>query len=70
MYHWTVGGELDTNFCDTVKLWWDVYNERYHYIKGGMYRGKAPLEFFDPGGHIEKNVKKQVTCILLLHCSR
>lgn len=44
----TVGGELDTNFRDTVKLWWDVYNEKY-YVKGGMYRGEAPLEFFDPG---------------------
>jgi len=44
----TVGGELDTNFRDTVKLWWDVYNERY-YVKGGMYRGEAPLDFFDPG---------------------
>jgi hypothetical protein len=43
----TVGGELDTNFRDTVKLWWDVYNERY-YIKGGMYRGEAPLDFFHP----------------------
>lgn len=44
----TVGGELDTNFRDTVKLWWDVYNERY-YVKGGMYRGEPPLNFFDPG---------------------
>ena len=40
----TVGGELDTNFRDTVKLWWDVYNERY-YIKGGMYRGRLPWNF-------------------------
>ena len=65
----TVGGELDTNFRDTVKLWWDVYNERY-YIKGGSIVVRLPWNFLILDGHIEKNVKIQVTCILLLHCSR
>jgi hypothetical protein len=41
----TEGGELDTNFQATKKLWSETYNEEYA-LPGGMYRGEPPPEFF------------------------
>ncbi len=39
------GGELDTNFKATCRLWKETYGSEY-IVPGGMYRGEPPLEYF------------------------
>ena len=39
------GGILDVSYAATEKLWVSVYNTEYN-VKGGMYRGEPPSEFF------------------------
>lgn len=41
----TDGSVLDKNFKDTCKLWKKVYDQEYR-VKGGMYRGEPPKEYF------------------------
>jgi hypothetical protein len=41
------GGTLDTSFKETRKFWSDVYGIDY-IVKGGMYRGEPPENYFNP----------------------
>ena len=43
----TEGGDLDTNYRATCQLWYETYHEPYP-VRGGMYRGEPPKEFFRP----------------------
>ena len=43
----TIGGTLDVSFQNTRELWERTYGIDY-VVKGGMYRGEPPADFFDP----------------------
>lgn len=42
------GGILDTNFQATKTLWFEKFNVNY-YVRGGMYRGEPPTDFYTAG---------------------